>query len=177
MLTIWQATPKDLPTLLYLAQETFREKWIPIDGKELVEAYIQQNMQISHFQNALLNPDISFWIAFWEEKPCGYLKIIRNAIPDKYIHLGKNFLQIEKLYLFAFAHRLKIGSELMKIALQVAQNENFDVLWLGVWSKNEQAIRFYEKFGFQKIGDWIFIMGDKICEDEWIMAKVLPRLQ
>ncbi|WP_448528715.1 GNAT family N-acetyltransferase [Raineya sp.] len=174
MLLIQQATLKDLPTLLYLAQETFREKWTPIDGKELVESYIQKNMQISHFQNALQNSDISFWIAFWQGKPCGYLKIIRNAIPDNYTYLGKCFLQIEKLYLFAFAQRLKIGSELMKIALQVAQNENFDVIWLGVWSKNEQAIRFYEKFGFQKIGDWIFVMGDKICEDEWIMAKVLP---
>jgi ribosomal protein S18 acetylase RimI-like enzyme len=175
MLTIWQATPKDLPTLLYLAQETFREKWIPIDGKELVESYIQQNMQISHFEKALQSKQISFWIATWQEKPCGYLKIIRNAIPENYEYLGSNFLQIEKLYLFAFAQRLKIGSELMKIALQIAQNENFDVLWLGVWSKNEQAIRFYEKFGFQKVGDWIFVMGDKICDDEWIMAKLLAK--
>lgn len=173
MLTIQKASLKDLPTLLYLAQETFREKWTPIDGTELVEGYIRQNMQISHFQNALQNPAISFWLAFWQDKPCGYLKIIKDAIPENYTHLGKKFLQIEKLYLFSFAQRLKIGSELMKIALEIAQKENFDVIWLGVWSKNEQAIRFYEKFGFQKVGDWIFVMGDKICNDEWIMAKII----
>jgi ribosomal protein S18 acetylase RimI-like enzyme len=33
-------------------------------------------------------------------------------------------------------------------------------LWLGVWEKNEPAIRFYEKNGFKKFSKHIFKLGN-----------------
>ena len=165
------ATQKDLPIILYLAQSTFREKWTPIDGKELVELYILDNMQISHFEQDFSNADISFLLVFDEGKPIGYAKIIKHSIPENYAHLGQSFLKIDKLYFLENAHRKGLGSQTMQLIHQIAQNEKIDTLWLGVWGQNTQAIAFYEKAGFTKAGKWYFQMGDKIFDDEWIMSK------
>ncbi|KOY87183.1 hypothetical protein AD998_14435 [bacterium 336/3] len=167
------ATQKDLPIVLYLAQSTFREKWTPIDGEELVEHYILDNMQISHFEQDFSNPDILFLLIFDDAIPMGYAKIIKNCIPENYAHLGKLFLKIDKLYFLEQTHRKGLGSKTMEYIIQIAQKELFDTLWLGVWGQNTQAITFYQKLGFTQAGKWFFKMGDKIFDDEWLMSKTI----
>lgn len=162
---------EDAATLTTLAQHTFREKWEPIDGSVLVEQYINENMQFQHIRKALEAKNVKFFLAFHQEEAIGYMKLVEDFIPREFTHLGSSFLQIEKLYLTASAQRLKIGSKLLEKALGLAQENGYDTVWLGVWSKNHQAIAFYQKFGFKKVGDWFFKMGDKICNDEWLMAK------
>ncbi|MCU0440037.1 MAG: GNAT family N-acetyltransferase [Raineya sp.] len=167
------ATTKDLPIVLYLAQSTFREKWTPIDGEVLVERYILDNMQISHFEQDFSSPNVSFFIAFHESTPVGYAKIIKHSIPQNYEHLGTKFLKIDKLYLLENVQAKGIGSEIMTLIHQIATEELFDTLWLGVWGQNTQAIAFYEKRGFSKAGNWFFQMGDKVFDDEWLMSKAI----
>ncbi|GAB4128611.1 MAG: spermidine/spermine N(1)-acetyltransferase [Raineya sp.] len=162
---------EDAPTLTLLAQNTFREKWLPIDGEMLVEQYITENMQSQHIQKALSSSNVKFFIAFYEEEAVGYMKLVEEFIPSEFAYLGNSFLQIEKLYLMSTAQRRQLGSKLLQKAFEIADEKNYDTIWLGVWSKNYQAIQFYEKFGFEKAGDWFFKMGDKICEDEWLMVK------
>jgi ribosomal protein S18 acetylase RimI-like enzyme len=165
------AEPKDIDTLTFLAQTTFRQKWLPIDGDVLIEQYIAENMQVQHIQEAINAQNIKFFLAFHKEVAVGYMKIVFDYIPSDFSYLGNSFIQIEKLYLLDTAQRLKLGSQLLEKALEFAQEKNYDTLWLGVWNKNHQAIAFYEKFGFEKAGDWFFKMGDKICDDEWLMVK------
>jgi len=167
------ATQKDLPIVLYLAQSTFREKWTPIDGEELVERYILDNMQISHFEQDFSDSNILYLVVFEDSTPIGYAKIIKNSLPENYTHLGTNFLKIDKLYFLEQAHRKGLGSQVMELIHQIAQNEQFDTLWLGVWGQNDQAITFYQKLGFTKAGKWYFQMGDKIFDDEWLMSKTI----
>ena len=165
------AKVEDTTTITLLAQSTFREKWQPIDGDVLVEQYIKENMQIQHIQEAIDSENIKFYLAFHKEEAVGYMKLIEEFIPPEFAHLGNTFLQIEKLYLISSAQRLQYGSKLLQKSFELAQEKQYDTIWLGVWSKNHQAISFYEKFGFEKAGDWFFKMGDKICDDEWLMVR------
>ena len=43
---------------------------------------------------------------------------------------------------------------------------------LGVWEKNARAISFYKKFGFEELGEHIFLLGNDPQRDI-IMNKVL----
>ncbi len=43
-------------------------------------------------------------------------------------------------------------------------------IWLGVWEKNQNAIAFYEKMGFQKTGEHVFQMGDE-RQIDWVMTR------
>jgi ribosomal protein S18 acetylase RimI-like enzyme len=58
-----------------------------------------------------------------------------------------------------------VGSELVKLAKDIAQKEHFQVLWLQVWQKNERAIRFYHKSGFVIYETTTFQLGKEMQAD------------
>jgi diamine N-acetyltransferase len=65
-------------------------------------------------------------------------------------------------------HRL--GDVLMKACIEQAQTRGVDVLWLGVWERNERAIAFYKRWGFEPVGTHIFLLGQDRQTDT-IMAR------
>jgi ribosomal protein S18 acetylase RimI-like enzyme len=56
----------------------------------------------------------------------------------------------------------------MKASLKEARERGFNCLWLGVWDKNEKAIKFYERWGFKKVGSHAFMLG-KDAQNDFIM--------
>jgi ribosomal protein S18 acetylase RimI-like enzyme len=48
-------------------------------------------------------------------------------------------------------------------------------VWLGVWEKNEAAIAFYKKMGFEEAGRHSFRMGDELQTD-LVMKKVISKI-
>ncbi|WP_421040405.1 GNAT family N-acetyltransferase [Mammaliicoccus vitulinus] len=53
-----------------------------------------------------------------------------------------------------------IGKKLYDKSIELANDLSCDHIWLGVWEKNQNAIAFYEKLGFEKIDKHTFYMGD-----------------
>ena len=47
----------------------------------------------------------------------------------------------------------------MNAALDTVRRLNIKHVWLGVWEKNPRAIAFYKKFGFEQIGEHVFLLG------------------
>ena len=43
-------------------------------------------------------------------------------------------------------------------------------LWIGVWSKNFGAQRFYERLGFAKVGEYEFPVG-QTRDQEFILSR------
>jgi ribosomal protein S18 acetylase RimI-like enzyme len=39
-----------------------------------------------------------------------------------------------------------------------------------VWSENTRALRFYAEYGFTKLGQYQFMVGDH-ADQEWIMRR------
>ena len=46
-----------------------------------------------------------------------------------------------------------------------ALGAGYETIWLGVWERNERAIRFYEKWGFREAGTHDFILGNDVQND------------
>jgi ribosomal protein S18 acetylase RimI-like enzyme len=62
---------------------------------------------------------------------------------------------------------------MMDHCLQIAVDEGFDTVWLGVWEHNPKAARFYEKCGFQVFGSHAFWVGND-CQTDNLMKLQLP---
>jgi ribosomal protein S18 acetylase RimI-like enzyme len=45
-------------------------------------------------------------------------------------------------------------------------------MWLGVWEKNEHAIKFYEKWGFTIVGPRVFVLGSDV-QNDFIMQRAI----
>jgi ribosomal protein S18 acetylase RimI-like enzyme len=58
----------------------------------------------------------------------------------------------------------------MRACLEEGKKLDRDVIWLSVWDQNEQALLFYEKWGFERAGTHPFVFGGKNYED-LIMAR------
>jgi len=53
----------------------------------------------------------------------------------------------------------------MTKAVERAKDLNLQYIWLGVWEKNTDAKRFYERHGFVEFGNHEFKMGDDVQTD------------
>ena len=62
-------------------------------------------------------------------------------------------------------HGKKVGQFLYDKAIELAKEKNVDYVWLGVWEKNQRAIRFYEKNGFVIFDKHIFKLGNDAQTD------------
>jgi ribosomal protein S18 acetylase RimI-like enzyme len=58
-----------------------------------------------------------------------------------------------------------VGKELMYRSIHEARQRDCDVIWLGVWEKNQRAIDFYKKWGFREVGAHLFALGDEPQND------------
>ena len=61
---------------------------------------------------------------------------------------ASNSLEIERIYVLNAYQGKKVGQLLIDKAEELAQRKQVDFIWLGVWEKNEHAIRFYQKKWF-----------------------------
>ncbi|MGZ3867413.1 MAG: GNAT family N-acetyltransferase, partial [Bacteroidia bacterium] len=78
---------------------------------------------------------------------------------------GKRNIEIERIYVQKKHHDKKAGYAIMQKCIEFAKEKKFEVIWLGVWEKNERALKFYEKVGFEKFGTHNFQLGDDAQND------------
>ena len=85
---------------------------------------------------------------------------------------NRNSIEIARIYAATNAIGKGVGKTLMQKCIEIAQEKKKDVLWLGVWEKNNRAIDFYIKWGFEKFSTHIFMLGDD-PQTDWLMKKEL----
>jgi ribosomal protein S18 acetylase RimI-like enzyme len=80
--------------------------------------------------------------------------------------------EVQQLYVLAEFHNLKLGSRLMEAGLSWLTSQNRAPLYVGVWSENYGAQRFYSRYGFRHIGEYGFRVGSTI--DREFIFKCSP---
>ena len=103
-------------------------------------------------------------------RPTGCLKVNEAAAQTE---AGDPYsLEIERIYVAKEFQGTGLGSRLMDEAVRLAAEQKKAYIWLGVWEKNERAIRFYEGKGFYRTGSHTFTVGNDEQTD-YIMRKDL----
>ncbi len=101
----------------------------------------------------------------------GYARLHRGAASGE---LEKeNAIEGCRIYILKKAIGMGLGKQLMQACLQRAQNLGASWIWLGVWEQNSRALAFYKKWGFEKFGEHIFMLGDD-PQTDWLMKKKRP---
>jgi diamine N-acetyltransferase len=71
----------------------------------------------------------------------------------------------KRLYILEEWTGRRLGDVLMACCLEYVRHSGFGSIWLTVWENNGRAIRFYERWGFQKVGVYDFVVGRDIQKD------------
>jgi diamine N-acetyltransferase len=99
----------------------------------------------------------TFGFADYNE-PVAYSKIIFNST---YYHISiPEITKLERLYILKEYLDLKLGSILFNFNVNLSKQNNQKGMWLFVWEKNQRAINFYIKNGFETIGLYDFKLSE-----------------
>lgn len=163
-------TPDDLDSLREIAIKTYTQTFDPFNSKENMEAYLEEAFHTEKLRKEMADANSVFYLLYYGEQVAGYLKL--NEAPSQTDINDNGSLEIERFYVSKEFQGAGLGRWLMEQAISIAVGRGKKYAWLGVWEKNERALRFYKKNGFYKIGSHPFVMGDD-AQTDYIMRKDL----
>lgn len=167
---IKKVTKNDISQLQEIGRKTFFETFSESNTEENMTKYLEEGFSAEKLSEELNDENSEFYFAVLENKVIGYLKI--NFGQSQTELQDNTGLEIERIYVLQEYHGKKAGQFLYEHAIQIAETNNIDFVWLGVWEENLRAISFYKKNGFVEFDKHIFVLGDDEQTDI-MMKKVL----
>jgi len=159
----------DWQILLDIATTTFVTAFGSQNTKEDMDAYLSVAFTPAQIKKELSNSFSTFYFVESETSVIGYLKLNTESAQSEPIADG---FEIERIYVAANFQGKGIGQLMVDKAFEVAKRLKKSKVWLGVWEKNDGAIRFYERNGFQKFAEHEFYLGNDLQID-WLMETSL----
>ena len=169
-LSIRHATAKDAGLIADLSRQTFYDSFAQQCSKEDMELFLQLQFTKGRLMLEVGSSENIFLLAYNEDEVAGYAKL-RDAKHPPALGTG-NALEIARLYAATHMIGKGVGKRLMEASLQIAKEQQKEVIWLGVWENNFRAIDFYTGWGFEKFDECDFILGNDLQRD-WLMKKQL----
>ena len=167
MIRIIPATGMDTGLLSRIGRQTLLESHGHSAPAPVMQSYVDEKFTEEAIAQELADVNNIFHLIYYNGQPAGYSKIILNQALES-VDI-KNITKLERLYLLGEYYDLKLGRELLQFNIDLSRKEGQSGMWLYVWKKNERAIRFYEKAGFQIIGDGYFRLTEDHSNPNWQM--------
>lgn len=122
--------------------------------KNLEEYSYTHEEDVKVYINWLLRRDVAgLFVVKDDNKIVGFMAIDGNWYSKKY---NKVVGAIHEIFVDPEYFDKGMGSMLMEKAIEYFKQRNLDLIELWVGDKNEKAMKFYEKFGFRKDGQYNF---------------------
>ena len=170
MISICIANQQQAGLIADLSRQTFYETFASMNTKENMDKFMKESFSKEALMNEVGVPGSIFLLAYIGEEPVGYARLRENNNPPE---LGNvRALEIARIYSLTKYIGRGVGSALMQACIDIAKNKNLDTLWLGVFQENHRAIEFYTRWGFEKFGTHVFMLGEDPQQD-WLMKKIL----
>lgn len=133
-----------------------------------MQGFLQQYFNEKQLSTELSNPDDMCFFAEAEGNPVGYLRFMEDYSSFPLMTQWKA-LELKRIYVSKEYKGRGIAQLLMDFILNHAAENNYDVVWLGVWEHNYRAQKFYEKYGFANSGHTHdFPIGSTPQTDNWM---------
>ena len=144
--------------------DTFAHLYRPEDLRAFLTSY-----GVEDWRADLADSAYAFRVAESDGEVVGYVKLGPNKLP---IESNGPAILLDQLYVARDHHGAGIARELMDWAIGEARQRGATELYLTVFIDNHRARRFYERYGFEPVGRYDFMVGNQADEDV-IMRKAL----
>lgn len=164
-LHIRHADTYDAALIAELSRQTFWETFAPHNTADDMEKFMREPFSQDALMAQVGAPGNTFLLAYATDEPAGYARLYETGAEPEAI-------EIARLYALQRMIGKGVGKALMQACINLAQAKRKKKVWLGVWERNDRAIRFYQAWGFEKVGGHDFVLGNDVQHD-WIMEKTL----
>ncbi|MEO1657907.1 MAG: N-acetyltransferase [Pseudomonadota bacterium] len=162
------ATIDDIAELAKLGAHTFTEAFEHMYAAEDLAAFLAAHHSEDAYRAVLTDPKMRVWIArthdgqsaaFASAGPC------KLPVPD----MPPNAGELVRLYVLKRYQSAKLGSRLLEEALDYLE-AHFDDVYLSAYSENVAAQRLYGRYGFERVHDYYFMVGNH-ADAEYVMQR------
>ncbi|MCC6605142.1 MAG: GNAT family N-acetyltransferase [Anaerolineae bacterium] len=165
---IRHATLDDAKSLAFLAEQTFRDTFGPVNTAENMTLFCQSTYGESIQTAEIANPNMVTLLVDNQTELIGYAQLHWGEAPA--CVSAEQPGEIQRFYILSGWHGQGIAQRLMNACIAEMQQKGTDVVWLGVWENNPKAIAFYQKVGFVAVGEHVFPLGNDPQRDI-VMAR------
>ena len=166
-----EAVPDDASVLARFAETTFRDTFASVNTEQDMDSYCEQSFGRDIQAAEITQKGHRTLLCEEGSELLGFAQLRRERAPD--CIASARPMELQRLYIAADWHGRGVAQQLMEAALAIAIDSGCDTLWLGVWEDNPRAIAFYNKYGFQAVGEHSFRLGEDLQRDI-VMRCPLP---
>jgi ribosomal protein S18 acetylase RimI-like enzyme len=160
-------TNHDAPQIRRILHDTWDDAYASFIPEEDLSNYLDQHHSTDAIEKSIADPKIVGIIAEVDNVAAGCVRMYYNVEEQR--------LYVQQLYILPKYQNIGIGRRLMELAAVRAQLLDLDRVWLGVMVKNEPAVIWYTKMGFEIAETTPFIMG-KTNVDHYIGFVPVDRI-
>jgi ribosomal protein S18 acetylase RimI-like enzyme len=166
---IRRAEKADAKALAVLGAQTFTETFGHLYPAEDLADFLADNHTTPKLETSLADPAIAAWVA---EDANGALVGYAQVGPPDMPHpdLRPDQGELKRLYVLTSHQNLGLGGRLIEPAIAWLEAEGRTPIWISVWAHNIGGQRFYERYGFRKVGEYEFKVG-KWRDPEFIYRR------
>ncbi len=168
---VWRVgKPGDEEALSLLGQATFLSTFaFDHPGPALIR-FLKDLHSPAYYAAKLADPDVDIIIG---ETPLGAPVAYALLCPPEHPEFeAKGDWELKRIYLLGPWQGGGNGTALLQQAIDVARKRQARRLLLAVYENNGRAVAFYEKHGFARIGDTVFMVDDVEFSD-MLLAREL----
>ena len=182
-----RATLEDADALSALASTCFTQTFGHLYAPDDLDRFIHEAYSPEALRAELADPKRPTWLLFLEESEAdatasgsteahpasegtliGYVTACPAHLPHPEVKEGDG--EVQRLYLLQEYQGGGRGSRMLEHALNWLETDGPRTLWIGVWSENYGAQRLYGRYGFTKVGEYSFMVGDH-ADREFILRR------
>lgn len=158
----------DAPRLRELSETTFRDTYTAYNTPENMEKHMAKNFSLHQIETELQDTTNQYIVCENGDELIAFVKLVRNH-STKGLN-EERVIELERIYVLKTFHGQQLGRKLIDFCTAWAKEQGFNVIWLGVWEHNQNALKFYEKMGYTRFGEHTFTLGDEVQTD-YVMRK------
>ena len=167
--TIRRATSADAAALAELGAATFVETFGHLYPPEDLQTFLAKNHTPDSWTRTLADSERAIFLAEHPSgRKIGFVCVGGCKLPVQDLESAAG--EVQQLYVFAEFHNLRLGTRLMETGLEWLAAQGRSPLYVGVWSENYGAQRFYARYGFSKVGEYGFPVGATV-DREFILKR------
>jgi GNAT superfamily N-acetyltransferase len=165
---IRRATPSDAETLANVGKATFAETFGHLYPPEDLAAFLTEVYAAARLRLELNDPAKAAWLVEADGQAVGHAQAGPCALPHPEVTADCG--ELKRLYLLKPWQNGGLGGRLFDEATAWLQRDGPRTVWIGVWSENRGAQRFYRRRGFERVGEYGFQVGATI-DREYILRR------
>lgn len=168
-LSIHRASAADAEVLSAISRDTFIETFGHLYTPEDLAWHLDFAYAPEKYRAALDEQGAAAWLLEDEAGEVqGYVFAGPCGLPHDAVKAGD--LELKRLYLRRSVQNGGWGARLFAVAEEWMRRNGPQAIWIGVWSENLGAQRFYARHGYDKVGEYLYPVGEA-RDLEFILRK------